>query len=134
MKKNVLFACIHNSARSQMAEAFLKEMCGGGLEAHSAGLEPGRLNPAVVEVMREAGMDISGNRTKSVSEMLQSGKTFAYVITGLLRRNQCRTLSLLPRRRPAAALGLCRPLGISGHARGNAGEDAGGARRHPAED
>jgi arsenate reductase len=81
MKKNILFVCIHNSARSQMAEAFLKEMCGGEFEAHSAGLEPGRLNPAVVEVMRETGIDISGNRTKSVSEMLQSGKMFDYVIT-----------------------------------------------------
>ena len=81
MKKNVLFICIHNSARSQMAEAFLKEMCGAEFEAHSAGLEPGRLNPVVVEAMRELGIDISGNQTKTVADMINSGKTFAYAIT-----------------------------------------------------
>ena len=53
MKKKVLFICIHNSARSQMAEAFLNQVCGGQFEAHSAGLEPGKLNPLVVEAMRE---------------------------------------------------------------------------------
>jgi arsenate reductase (thioredoxin) len=81
MKKNVLFICIHNSARSQMAEAFLKEMCGAEFAAHSAGLEPGRLNPVVVEAMREIGIDISGNQTKTVTDMINSGKTFAYAIT-----------------------------------------------------
>jgi len=81
MKKKVLFVCIHNSARSQMAEAFLNRMCGNEFEAHSAGLEPGKLNPIVVEVMREAGVDISGNQTKSVSDFSNSGKSFASVIT-----------------------------------------------------
>jgi arsenate reductase len=81
MNKNVLFICIHNSARSQMAEAFINQRCGGDFQAHSAGLEPGRLNPVVVEVMSEIGIDISGNKAKSVSEMMKSGKTFTYVIT-----------------------------------------------------
>ncbi len=81
MKKKVLFVCIHNSARSQMAEAFLNQICGEQFEAHSAGLEPGNLNPVVVEAMREIGIDISANKTKSVSDMLQSGKSFAYVVT-----------------------------------------------------
>ena len=81
MKKNVLFVCIHNSARSQMAEAFLNQICGGQFEAHSAGLEPGKLNPIVVEVMQEVGIDISANQTKAVSDICKSGKTFAYVIT-----------------------------------------------------
>jgi arsenate reductase len=81
MKANVLFVCIHNSARSQMAEAFLNRICGGEFEAHSAGLEPGNLNPIVVEAMREIGIDISGNKTKSVMDMFKSGKTFQYVIT-----------------------------------------------------
>jgi arsenate reductase len=80
-KKNVLFVCIHNSARSQMAEAFLNQICGTEFEAHSAGLEPGKLNPVVVEVMKEVGIDISGNQTKSVFDMIKSGKMFAYVIT-----------------------------------------------------
>jgi arsenate reductase len=81
MKKKVLFVCIHNSARSQMAEAFLNQVCGDTFEAHSAGLEPGKLNPVVVEAMREAGIDISGNQTKSVMDMIKSGQLFAYVIT-----------------------------------------------------
>ena len=81
MKKNVLFICIHNSARSQMAEAFLNQICGKEFEASSAGIEPGRLNPIVVEVMKEAGVDISGNQTKAVFDYFKSGKIFAYVIT-----------------------------------------------------
>jgi len=81
MKKNVLFVCIHNSARSQMAEAYLKQICGHVFEAHSAGLEPGKLNPIVVEAMWEVGIDISGNPTKAVFDMFKSGKLFAYVIT-----------------------------------------------------
>jgi arsenate reductase len=81
MKRKVLFVCIHNSARSQMAEAFLNEMCSGEFEAHSAGLEPGKLNPIVVEAMRELGHDLSGNETKSVSDFIKSGRTFAYAIT-----------------------------------------------------
>ena len=80
-KKNVLFICIHNSARSQMAEAFLNETCGGQFEACSAGLEPGKLNPIVVEAMQEIGIDISGNQTKAVSDIIKSGHSFSYVIT-----------------------------------------------------
>ncbi|HEY1718015.1 MAG TPA: arsenate reductase ArsC [Verrucomicrobiae bacterium] len=81
MKKKVLFVCIHNSARSQMAEAFLNQICGDEFEAHSAGLEPGKLNPTVVEAMQEVGIDISSNKTKSVSEFLNSNKLFSHVIT-----------------------------------------------------
>jgi arsenate reductase len=81
MKKKVLFVCIHNSARSQMAEAFLNQMCGEFFEAHSAGLEPGKLNPTVVEAMQEIGIDISGNQTKAVFDIIKSGQMFAYVIT-----------------------------------------------------
>ena len=81
MKKRVLFVCIHNSARSQMAEAFLNQICGGEFEAHSAGIEPGKLNPIVVEAMQEIGVDISGNQTKAVFDYVKSAKMFAYVIT-----------------------------------------------------
>lgn len=81
MRKKVLFICIHNSARSQMAEAFLNQMCGNQFDAYSAGLEPGTLNPLVVKAMQEIGVDISGHKTKSVSDILNSGKSFAYVIT-----------------------------------------------------
>jgi arsenate reductase len=81
MTTNVLFVCIHNSARSQMAEAFLNRDCGGRFVALSAGIEPGKLNPIVVAAMEEKGIDISGNKTKRVAEMLASGKAFEYVIT-----------------------------------------------------
>ena len=81
MKKSILFVCIHNSARSQMAEAFLNQICGQEFEAHSAGLEPGTLNPMVVEVMQEVGIDIAGKKTKAVLETIKSGKMFTYVIT-----------------------------------------------------
>lgn len=81
MKAKVLFICIHNSARSQMAEAFLNQICGEQFEARSAGLEPGKLNPIVVEAMREIGIDISGNQTKAVFDEFKSGRMFQYVIT-----------------------------------------------------
>ena len=80
-KKKVLFVCIHNSARSQMAEAFLNQMCGEQFEAHSAGLEPGKLNPIVVEAMQEVGIDISGNPTKAAFDFINSAETFAYIVT-----------------------------------------------------
>lgn len=81
MKKKVLFVCIHNSARSQMAEAYLKKAAPKMYDVFSAGLEPGTLNPVVVEAMKQDGMDISGNRTKSVSEFLDAGVAFDHVIT-----------------------------------------------------
>ena len=81
MKTRLLFVCIHNSARSQMAEAFLKRHCSGRFDAHSAGIEPGSLNPVVVEVMLECGIDIARNPTKSVFDVLKDGCIFEYVIT-----------------------------------------------------
>ena len=80
-KIKVLFVCIHNSARSQMAEAFLNKLAGDRFEAQSAGLEPGTLNPIVVEVMKEIGIDISKNKTKSVFDFFKQGKQYDYVIT-----------------------------------------------------
>ena len=77
----VLFVCIHNSARSQMAEAFLETLGGDRFEAHSAGLSPGKLNPLAVEVMQEVGVDISGKETKSVFDYFKEGTLFSYVIT-----------------------------------------------------
>ena len=80
-KKKVLFICVHNSARSQMAEAFLNQICREEFEAHSAGLNPGKLNPIVVEAMQEIGIDLSVNETKAVFDLFKSGMIFAYVIT-----------------------------------------------------
>jgi arsenate reductase (thioredoxin) len=81
VKSNVLFICIHNSARSQMAEAWLNRICGDFFAAESAGLEPGTLNPLVVEAMEEVGIDISHNKTQAVFDVFTGGRLFAYVIT-----------------------------------------------------
>jgi len=81
MKTKVIFICIHNSARSQMAEMFLNNLAGDRFEAMSAGLEAGKLNPFVVKAMQETGIDMSGNNTKTVFEVLETGKSFDYVIT-----------------------------------------------------
>jgi arsenate reductase (thioredoxin) len=77
----VLFVCIHNSARSQMAEALLKVIGGKRFMAESAGLEPGTLNPFAVRAMKEIGIDISGNKTKSVFEFFKQGRLYSHVIT-----------------------------------------------------
>lgn len=80
-KQPVLFVCIHNSARSQMAETWLNHLYGDRFEAMSAGLEPGTLNPYAVRVMAEEGIDISQAATKSVFDMYKVGKLFHYVVT-----------------------------------------------------
>ena len=80
-KQRVLFVCIHNSARSQMAEAFLNLAGGDRFEAESAGLEPGKINPLVVEVMREIGVDLSQKGTWDVFEVYRQGKQYDYVVT-----------------------------------------------------
>lgn len=80
-KQRILFVCIHNSARSQMAEAFLNHLAGDRFEAKSAGLEPGALNPLAVAAMAEEGIDISANQTKDVFSMIQQGEKFNTVIT-----------------------------------------------------
>jgi arsenate reductase len=82
VKKKVLFICVQNSARSQMAAALLNETCGDYFEAQSAGLEPGVLNPLAVEALQERGIDISRNKTQSVFDVWKSAQhIFAYAIT-----------------------------------------------------
>jgi len=81
MKKNVIFICIHNSARSQMAEAYLKHFASDKFEVWSAGLEPGKLNPLAVKAMALDGIDISKNGTKSVDEFIDGHIKFDFVVT-----------------------------------------------------
>ncbi|MBD3799289.1 arsenate reductase ArsC [Sulfuricurvum sp.] len=76
----VLFVCVHNSARSQMAEAFFNQYATGNDSAESAGIKPGTLNPYVVRAMAEKGIDISGNKTKGVFDLYKEGKTLSHVI------------------------------------------------------
>jgi arsenate reductase (thioredoxin) len=76
----VLFVCVHNSARSQMAETFLNDFGKAYFIAESAGIEKGVLNPNVIMVMKEIGYDISNNLTKSVFDLFKLGKSYTYVI------------------------------------------------------
>jgi arsenate reductase (thioredoxin) len=78
---NILFVCIHNSARSQMAEAFLKKFGNGKFEAESAGIEKGKLNPFVIRAMQEVEIDISQNETKEVFDLFRQGRSYQAVIT-----------------------------------------------------
>jgi arsenate reductase len=80
MKTKVLFVRIHNSGRSQMAEAWLNHLCGEFFEAKSAGVEPGVIHPLVVEAMAEVGIDISSKKTKSVFDLFKRGEFFGFVI------------------------------------------------------
>jgi len=77
--KRVLFVCTGNRARSQMAEGLLRHLAGDRFEVHSAGTKPKGLAEQTVEVMREIGVDISGQRSKHVEEY--AGQPFDYVIT-----------------------------------------------------
>jgi len=79
--ERILIVCQHNSARSQMAEAYLKQEGGDRFEVESAGFEPTAINPLVVQVMKEEGIDLAGKTTQSVFDLFKAGKIFAYVIT-----------------------------------------------------
>ena len=78
---SVLCLCVHNSARSQMAEEFLRKLGGDVFEVESAGLDPGELNPYVVRALREEGIEISGKKTRSVLDLFKAGRSYRYVIT-----------------------------------------------------
>jgi len=78
-KKRVLFICTHNAARSQMAEALLRDLHGGLYEAHSAGTEPAGVSPYAVKVMFEIGIDMGAHRSKGIQEFL--GQQFDCVVT-----------------------------------------------------
>jgi len=81
VKEKALFVCVHNSARSQMAEALLNNIAGDRFQAESAGLEPGVLSPLAIEAMKDIGIDISENKTRSVFDLFKARDNFAYVIT-----------------------------------------------------
>jgi arsenate reductase len=80
-KQKVLFICVQNSARSQMAAAVLNETCAEFFEAQSAGLDPGTINPLAVEALQELGIDISKNTTQRVFDVWKSGQIFQFVVT-----------------------------------------------------
>jgi arsenate reductase len=79
MKKRLLFLCTANSCRSQMAEGIVNQYLGDKIEAFSAGTMPTVVNPWAIKIMKEIGVDISGNHSKSMTEF--EGQRFDYVIT-----------------------------------------------------
>jgi arsenate reductase (thioredoxin) len=85
-KKRVLFLCTHNSARSQMAEGLLRTMAGDQFEVLSAGTEETRVHPLAIEAMREIGIDVSNQRSKTLGEF--TGQQFDCVITVCDRANE----------------------------------------------
>ena len=103
-KKKVLFLCTHNSARSQMAEGLLRSMFGDRYEAHSAGTLATSVDPRAVQAMREIGIDISGQRSKSSQEF--EGTIFDLAVTVCDRARQaspiCSTNLDLPGPAPKA--------------------------------
>jgi arsenate reductase len=78
-RPRVLFLCTHNSARSQMAEGFLRYLAGDRFEVASAGTEATRVHPLAIQVMQEVGIDIGAHRSKTVDALL--GEPWDYVIT-----------------------------------------------------
>ncbi len=78
-RPRVLFLCTHNSARSQMAEALLRHLSQGNIEAFSAGSEPGEIHPLARQVMRARGIPMDGQRSKHLTEYL--GQPFDYIVT-----------------------------------------------------
>lgn len=82
-KKKVLFVCVHNSARSVIAEAMLNLLCGDGYEAQSAGLKPDDttvVNPLAIAVLKEDGIDVSDYKPRHVFDVVKSGQLFTHVI------------------------------------------------------
>ncbi len=75
----ILFLCVHNSARSQLAEGILRALAGDRIDVFSAGSEPSTVHPLAIQVLRERGIDASPHRSKSVAEF--ANDQFDYVIT-----------------------------------------------------
>ena len=80
LKTHVLFVCVHNSARSQMAEAFLNDLGGERFYAESAGFEPAPINPYVIRAMAEAGYDLSGKTAHDVYEYFKQERMYHIVV------------------------------------------------------
>lgn len=77
----VLFVCVHNSGRSQVAEEYLNRIGGDRFEAESAGYSPEGMHPLIEQVMKEDGFDLSGKKTQSAWDLFKEGKMFNYIIT-----------------------------------------------------
>lgn len=81
-RMKVMFLCTGNSCRSQMAEGFLRELSGGSIEVHSAGLFPAGIHPRAALVMEEEGIDISGQASKAIDENILRQMDFVITLCG----------------------------------------------------
>lgn len=88
MKIKVLFICVHNSGRSQMAEEYLKLLGEGRFEAESAGYYPTSVNPYVKKAMLEEGIDLTDKKTQSVFDLVRQSKFFGIIVTVCDRANE----------------------------------------------
>ena len=104
-RKKVLFLCTGNSARSQMAEALMRHFRGDEFEVFSAGVEPKGVHPKTIEVLREIGIDVSGQKSKHMDDL--PTKDFDYIIT-LCEQRGTELPGLFGKRRKDAS-GICRP-------------------------
>jgi len=111
-KVKLLFLCTGNSCRSQMAEGWARRFHGDLIEAHSAGIESHGLNPLAVKVMAEAGVDISGHRSKLLSELMEI--PFDYVITVCGHANEA--CPVFPRKARVIHRGFDDPPKLAGKA------------------
>lgn len=123
-KTKVLFLCTGNSCRSQMAEGWAKHLKGDSIEAYSAGVEPHGMNKLAVQVMKEAGVDISGHHSKHVDEL--KGVAFDYVVTVCDHANE--TCPLFPGKTKVVHVGFDDPPRLAKTAK-NAEEALGHYRR-----
>jgi arsenate reductase len=108
-KLKVLFLCTGNSCRSQMAEGWAKALKSDAIEAYSAGIETHGLNPNAVKVMAEAGVDISGHRSKNVPDLMDV--PFDYVVTVCGHANE--TCPMFPGRAKVVHVGFDDPPALA---------------------
>jgi len=106
----VLFLCTENACRSQMAEALVNHDLAGQVKAWSAGVRPSRVNPRAIRVMRELGIDIGGQRSKSVDDL--TGEQFDLVITVCDRAHQ--ECPIFPGETEIMHMGFSDPAGATG--------------------
>lgn len=112
-KKRVMFICIHNSARSQMGEAFLRHFAGDRFEVHSAGIEAGTLNPLVKRAMEEVGVSMEGHFAKKAQGYVDRGEHFDYVIT-VCDESNAERCPLFPGKHERLHWGLPDPSALGG--------------------
>jgi arsenate reductase len=111
--KKVLFVCIHNSARSQMAESFINEFASTKFIAESAGIQPGNLNPFVVKAMQEVDIDISKNTTNSAKSFIEENRQYDYIIT-VCDQASAERCPVFPGQAKRVHLGFEDPSGLDG--------------------